>query len=96
MDDAQEIKRLLDETRHLLAPMGYGNAQITVSAGGVGLWIAVTACAVIMAVTVVASVFVAVGMADLNRQTQELRQADATFNAYLVAGYIQPKEEPEE
>lgn len=71
-------------------------AQISVNAGGAGLWAAVTACLVMLALSIVLAVFVASGMADLNRQTQELRQADATIQAYINAGLVQPQESDEE
>lgn len=71
-------------------------AQISVNAGGMGIWAAVTACLVMLGVSIVLGVFVATGMADLNRQTQELRQADATTQAYINAGLVQPQESDEE
>lgn len=71
-------------------------AQISVNAGGMGIWAAVTACLVMLGVSIVLGVFVATGMADLNRQTQELRQADATIQAYINAGLVQPQESDEE
>lgn len=71
-------------------------AQISVNAGGMGIWAAVTACLVMLALSLVLAVFVASGMADLNRQTQELRQADATIQAYINAGLVQPQESNEE
>lgn len=71
-------------------------AQISVNAGGMGIWAAVTACLVMLGVSIVLGVFVATGMADLNRQTQELRQADATTQAYINAGLVQPQESNEE
>ena len=71
-------------------------AQISVNAGGMGIWAAVTACLVMLGVSIVLGVFVATGMADLNRQTQELRQADATTQAYINAGLVQPQESNDE
>ena len=86
MDDAQEIKRLLDETRHLLAPMGYGNAQITVSAGGAGVWISAF-CAGLCFVMMLALLFLYV---DQSRKVDDL-------NHYLQAIYAQaPHLKPEE
>ena len=70
------INRLLDVMNRL--DRSGNTAQISVNAGGMGIWAAVTACLIMLGVTIVLAVFVATGMADLNRQTQELRQADAT------------------
>lgn len=88
------INRLLDVMNRL--DRSGNTAQISVNAGGMGIWAAVTACLIMLGVTIVLAVFVATGMADLNRQTQELRQADATMQAYINAGYVQPKESNEE
>lgn len=85
------INRLLDVMNRL--DRSGNTAQISVNAGGMGIWAAVTACLIMLAVTIVLAVFVATGMADLNRQTQELRQADATIQAYINAGLVQPTEE---
>lgn len=88
------INRLLDVMNRL--DRSGNTAQISVNAGGMGLWAAVTACLIMLGVTIVLAVFVATGMADLNRQTQELRQADATMQAYINAGLVQPQESNEE
>lgn len=93
-DELVKIRGLLDEVRQMTSPQANGVAQITVSAGGVGIWLAVTACAMTLAAMLVGTVFVAIGMADLNRQTQELRQSDQTIQAYINAGYLPQKEEP--
>lgn len=93
-DELVKIRGLLDEVRQMTGPQANGVAQITVSAGGVGIWLAVTACAMTLAAMLVGTVFVAIGMADLNRQTQELRQSDQTIQAYINAGYLPQKEEP--
>lgn len=88
------INRLLDVMNRL--DRSGNTAQISVNAGGMGIWAAVTACLIMLGVTIVLAVFVATGMADLNRQTQELRQADATMQAYINAGLVQPQESNEE
>ena len=90
----------LDERLEQLGAMAGRNANsaashISVNAGGLAVWAAVTACMVMLAVTIVGSIFIAIALSDLNRQSQELRQADATMQAYINAGLVQPKE-PEE
>lgn len=68
------------------------NATITVSAGGVGIWVAVTACVATLTGLLVGVIFVAIYLSDLNRQTQELRESDQVIQAYINAGMVQPKE----
>lgn len=70
------------------------SSQIVVQAGGIAVWLAVTACVVMVAVTLSAVVFIGLGLSDLNRQTQELRQTDQTIQAYINAGLVQPEEKP--
>lgn len=94
-DDLKAIGSLLHEVKGLTAPTATGNATITVNAGGVGLWVAVTACLVSMAISIVGLILVGLALSDLNRQTQELRQSDATTQAYLNAYFSQPKEPKE-
>lgn len=90
------MNRLVDRMDRMeRARMPVSSAEISVNAGGAGLWAAVTACLVMLALSIVLAVFVATGMADLNRQTQELRQADATMQAYINAGLVQPQETQE-
>lgn len=84
----------LDEISQLRSTQA-ATSTVQINAGGVGVWVASTACAVILAVTIVASVFLAIALSDLNRQAQELRQTDATIQAYINAGLVKPKE-PEE
>lgn len=68
------------------------NATITVSAGGVGIWVAVTACVATLTGLLVGVIFVAIYLSDLNRQTQELRESDQVIQAYINAGMVQPKD----
>lgn len=92
-EDLKQIGSLLHEVKGMTTPnTATGNATITVSAGGVGLWVAVTACLVSMAVSLVGLLLVGLALSDLNRQTQELRQSDALINAYINSG-LAPKQE---
>lgn len=68
------------------------NATITVSAGGIGIWVAVTACVATLTGLLVGVIFVAIYLSDLNRQTQELRESDQVIQAYINAGMVQPKD----
>lgn len=96
----ENFKELREGVEGLIKDKGLGNANssssnINFNAGGLALWAALTACLVMLAVTIVGSIFIAIALSDLNRQAQELRQADATMQAYINAGLVQPKE-PEE
>lgn len=54
-EDGAQLQELIDEARHLNARLGQsangngGSATIHVNAGGVGLWVAVTCCVVMLA-----------------------------------------------
>lgn len=69
------------------------NATITVSAGGVGIWVAVTACVATLTGLLVGVIFVAIYLSDLNRQTQELRLTNETQQAYINAYFAKPEED---
>jgi len=70
-----------------------GSATVQINAGGVAVWVAATACLVMLAVVLVGTIFVAVAMSDLNRQTQELRERDDMLQAYINVAYgAQPEE----
>lgn len=92
MENADKEWARLAANLDRLAPAVGATSNISVNAGGIGTWVAVTACLVVLAVTLVGSIYVAIGLADLNRQTQELRQADATLQAYINVGYQQKEE----
>lgn len=88
-----ELDRFLNAARGVHGPSGVGNAQISVNAGGVAVWMAVVACMVAVAVVLTASIFVAIAVSDLNEQARELRYKTDTIQAYINAGMVQPKEE---
>lgn len=69
-------------------------STVTISAGSIGVWVAATACLVALAAVMVGSIFVAIALSDLNRQTQELRQTNETQQAYINAAFAQPEEQP--
>ena len=63
-----------------------GNATITVSAGGIGLWIAVTCAAISVVCLLVAVAF----MVDLSRKVD--RVTDYQTATYMIAPQLKPKE----
>lgn len=86
MDDLAELRRLLRETQALTAPVSAnGHAQITVSAGGIGVWIAAMCCVVMLVV----ALFLGLLYVDHSRKIDSL-------NDYLNAIYMQaPHLKPE-
>lgn len=87
-----ELDRFLSAARGVKGPSAVGNAQISVNAGGVATWAAVTACAVAAAMTLVASIFVAIAVSDLNQQTREIRERQDLQQAYINSAFGQPQE----
>jgi len=62
-----------------------GHSIITISAGGVGIWLAVTACAVMLA----CNLFLAVLYID---QQSQIRQLNEFLSAiYMIAPQLKPK-----
>lgn len=67
-----------------------GNATISVNAGGVGLWIAVTCCAMMLCVTVIGSIFMTVY---IEGQNLEMHRMQDYLNAiYAQAPQLKPKD----
>ncbi len=97
MSNTEELDRTLERAERLIPLLGSSNqtgtSTITVNAGGIGVWLAASCCAVAVAVCFVGAVFVSALINDLNRQTQELRQKDEIHDAYFSAGYGSPKKE---
>lgn len=95
-DVYSEIQGLSENLTKLVAARGDVTANpaatITVNAGGVAVWASVTACLIMLAVTIVGGVLIAMALSNLNQQTQELRQTDQTIQAYINAGLVQPEE----
>jgi hypothetical protein len=91
MKDLRELAPLMAAARGIVSQSP--TATITVSAGGIGIWVAVTACLVTLAVSMVGGILVAIALSDLNRQTQELRQTNETQQAYINAAFGQQEKE---
>ena len=68
------------------APTNGGNVTISVNAGGVGLWIAVT-CAVVALIALLVAVLLHV---DLSRKVD--RVTDYQTATYMIAPQLKPKE----
>lgn len=76
------VERLQKELDRLL-PRTENTAKITVNAGGIGVWIAVTACVTMLAVVVVGSVFVTREFIRQDQQLKELRDNDGVHDAWI-------------
>ena len=76
------VERLQKELDRLL-PRNENTAKITVNAGGVGVWIAATACLVVMAVVVVGSIYVTREFTRQDQQLKELRDNDGVHDAWI-------------
>lgn len=87
-DDAVDgaLKRIhqsLDRVEQLADGGNRNTAKIEVNAGGVGVWIAATCCLVVMAVTIVGSVYITREFTRQDVQMQELRDKDSVHDAWL-------------
>lgn len=112
MDEAQgalvrqlnKLEPLLKElSKEMSGQSAVGNAQISINAGGFGIWLAVTCCVATLVGLLVASVFVAMSIGDLRQNDleqrqvdRELREADLLFQAYINAGMVPQKESVDE
>lgn len=88
--DLKELGPLISAARGIVAHSP--TSQITVNAGGLGLWVAVTACVVTMAVSLVVAVFVAFAIADLNATDRAIMERQDVQQAYINAAFSQPEE----
>jgi hypothetical protein len=91
-DPQHELRTQLDRLEGLLRPRrtGSGNATINIQAGGVGLWIAVTCCAVMFALCI--AMVVVGGIAYSSQQQRMDRMQDYLNAIYMMAPSLKPKE----
>ena len=97
MMDRAEIRETLDKADELvtelkafrnLSPDSGNVTQFTVNAGGIGVWMCVTACAVMFVVTV------GVGILFLDLSRKYDRMQDHLSAIYMMAPQLKPKEKP--
>lgn len=105
--DAEDVRRFSEATERVyelqeklgMGPVsGVGTATISVNAGGVGVWVASTACAVMLGITVLGGLWASREFARMDQQMVEAREEIRTTQNYLNAIYAQapqlkPKEE---
>lgn len=74
-----------------------GNATITVNAGGVGVWVAVTCCLVMLALLLLGSLWASREMNRFDQEMQARKDENSKMTAYLQAIYVQaPQLKPKE
>lgn len=95
MMDRAEIRETLDKADELvtelkafrnLSPESGNVTQFTVNAGGIGVWLCVTACTVMFVLTVV------VGMLFLDLSRKYDRMQDHLSAIYMMAPQLKPKD----
>ena len=69
-----------------------GASTITVNAGGVGVWICVICCAVMVTALACGGVAAYAVMGDLKQDVRSLRDGEKAIRAYINTGLLKPKE----
>lgn len=87
---SKHLDRLEGALRRLSTNTGGNTATISVQAGGIGLWICVTCCAVMFALTV--AIVVVGGIAYTSTQQRLDRMQDYISSIYQIAPQLKPKE----
>ena len=82
----EALNRFSRKADELLSAGNRNTAKIEVNAGGVGVWIATTACCVMVAV----SLFMGLWVVDLSRNVERL--GDYLQAIYAQAPHLKPKE----
>lgn len=93
LDDPSSSSQDLETMRLLFGSrVGNGTASVTVNAGGMGLWAAVTACLMTLAACVPSMVILSVMVVDQGRKIDRLQ--DHVNVIYRATPALKPKEEP--
>ena len=72
-------------------------SSITVQAGGIGVWLSATCCAVMLASLLVLAVVGAAAYTDMRADIRALRDTDNAIRAYIHTGILKPAtDEPKE
>lgn len=89
------LNRFLDRLDHM--ERSGNNAQITVDAGGVGVWLSAMCCAVMLVCVMMGGLWITSMKASYDIQLQELRSGERAIRAYINTGRLEPvKSEDEE
>jgi hypothetical protein len=103
-DLRDSLSRLDELTRDTLGRLeraaksvpGSSVSSITVQAGGIGVWIAATCCAVMLAALLVLAVVGAAAYTDMRADIRALRDTDNAIRAYINTGVLKPASNDEE
>lgn len=89
VDLADALHRFADQSDALLrrTDTNSNRASITINAGGVGVWLCATCCAVMLA----CNVFLAVLVTSNNREISDLN--DKLSAIYMLAPHLQPSDQ---
>lgn len=74
------VERVLKDA---LLPRSENTAKISINAGGVGVWVAVTACLVMLGIMMVREFQIAQNFARIESQMKELRENDSAHDAWI-------------
>lgn len=93
----EALHRFSDRSEKLLN-MNSGNntSSIQVHAGGVGVWICVICCAVMVTALSCGGVAAYAVMGDLKQDVRSLKDGEKAIRAYINTGLLQPKEVEDE
>src|SRR5690606_11722316 len=92
-----KLAAILERVDRMAEARTDGNSvgNITLHAGGAGVWIAATCCAVMMAVVLIGAPVLAVAYLDMRAEVRALKDTDNAIRAYINTGALKPAEQPE-
>jgi hypothetical protein len=94
--DNQGIEPILEKVRRdldALLPKNSNNAVITINAGGVGVWIATTACIVMLGMMVIGAFWVSSEFGSIKSRFNDQTDTDSVQDAYIHKLRAEQKQE---
>lgn len=91
--DISRLERSISDLRDTLGAMRPNSgvaSTITINAGGIGIWLAVTCCCVMLAAMAVGGLWAVTSLADHRAAIQELRDGERAVRAYINTGILKP------
>lgn len=100
-EDFDKLNELARETLSQLRALakahnGHSVGNITINAGGIGVWIAATCCAVMLASLLVLAIVGAAAYTDMRSDIRRLNDSDNALRAYIHTGVLTPMEQDDE
>ena len=80
---AEALDRFSRKADQLLTTENTNTAKIEVNAGGAGVWIATTACLVMLGIIAVREIQISQNFARIESQMKELRENDSAHDAWI-------------